>query len=489
MTTRAAAEAEQRRLVLTSHPLQRVGAFALAHIAGVRDVEDITVDGFDRAVERMTSDAVAAAQKASTKDDGAFWLKASGSFFPNSKMNHPSRAKKPRTQIVAEVLAWRRIPEAASWPMTPCTLCGRRACGFYGKTDVMLGASVSYRNTTPRGHDGLALCFACLSCFYALPYGSVLTGGPSIAVHSWDDAFLRTVTGRQTQTTSQRLTLDAEPLGTAGRELVALQALRQYPRRLRAGIELMVFSNNNQDQSLLVRKLDEPLAEWLRTTMTNAALRRGFGALLRAHRSRTNTGSRRLAWNAFNAPRAILSTAVGFLRAQAGHGIPLPDSSAALVPLCFSYVIKVMGLNQADVTEVRALAGRVAAIVASTPEPGPLSTFRARHRKTGDLRAWFRTRSMEWTLGRYAPADDGDAPVGSPLVTTRQWRLLFDPAEEEAWAYRELLLIAVLEQLHEIGWRPERDETATEDDEPDTEPQDSDEELLRDAGNNEEGDQ
>lgn len=487
MTAPSDVQAEQRRVVLTSHPLQRVGAFALAHLAGARLPDEISSEGFDHAVERMTEDAVSAGLKASTKDSGAFWLKASGSFFPNSKMNHPTRTKKPPAQITAEVRAWRRMPDAESWPEASCALCGRRACGFYGKVDVMLGASVSYRNTTPRGHEGLALCFACLCCFYALPYGSVLTGGPSIAVHSWDDAFLVRTTRSQARRTSLRLAVDPVPLGPSGQELVALQALRQYDRPLRAGIELMVFNNNNQDQSLRRHPLDEPLAEWLRTTMTNATLWRGFVALLRAHRTKDRSGSRRLAWNAVHAPSAILSTSVSYLRARSGRAAPLSETSAALIPLCFSYVIKVMGLKQADVAEVRSLAGKIATVIARTPEQGPLSTFRARHRRTADLRAWFRTRSMEWTLGRYADPSNGGAPPTEPFVTTRQWRLLFDPAEEEAWAYRELLLIAVLEGLHDLGWRPAPGETAVEDD-PDAESPEIDEELLHDRGN-EEGDQ
>lgn len=37
-------------------------------------------------------------------------------------------------------------------------MCGRAACGFYGKVDVPLGVSTAHRNTTARGHEGLALC-------------------------------------------------------------------------------------------------------------------------------------------------------------------------------------------------------------------------------------------------------------------------------------------------------------------------------------------
>lgn len=453
---------EQRRPVLTAHPLQRIGALALAQLAGVRTLDDMTPERFEDAVGKMAGDAAQAGWVASTKDVGGFWLKASGSFFPNSKMNHPSRARKSKAQITDEVLAWRRIPEGEAWPDVPCALCGRQACGFYGKMDVMLAASVAYRNTTPPGHHGLAMCFSCLCCFYALPYGSVLTGGPSVAVHSWDDAFLRHVTQDQVDATRRRLTVEVAPLGPSGRELVALQALRGYDHELRAGVELMVFSNNNQDQSLAASRLDEPLAEWLRSTMTRSALRSGFHALLRAHRSGDRSGSRRLARNAFHNPRAILTTAVDHVRAN--RMFPLPPACTPLITLCRSYATKVIGLNQSDVSEVENVAAKVARILSQTPEPGPLQTFRVRHRKVADLRNWFKVRSAEWTLGRHASSDNGNAHPTGPLITTRQWRLLFDPAEEEAWAYRELLLIAVLEHLDKLQWRPTTDAAASADD-------------------------
>jgi len=76
-------------------------------------------------------------------------------------------------------------------------LCGREACGFCGKVDVPLGASVNYRNTTPRRHHGLALCLGCLASFHALPYGCAIAGGRAAVLHSWDDQFLQRVVGRQ----------------------------------------------------------------------------------------------------------------------------------------------------------------------------------------------------------------------------------------------------------------------------------------------------
>jgi hypothetical protein len=55
-----------------------------------------------------------------------------------------------------------------------------------------------------------------------------------------------------------------------------------------------------------------------------------------------------------------------------------------------------------------------------------------------------------------------------PLITTAQFRLLFDP-DGLSWAYRKLLVIGVLQELHTLGWQPkDAAEAATEvDEEPD----------------------
>ncbi len=45
------------------------------------------------------------------------------------------------------------------------------------------------------------------------------------------------------------------------------------------------------------------------------------------------------------------------------------------------------------------------------------------------------------------------AGTASPLLTTTQFRLLFDP-DGQGWIYRRLLLIAVLNALHAQGWSP-----------------------------------
>ncbi|MFE9319947.1 hypothetical protein ACIHDR_09715 [Nocardia sp. NPDC052278] len=117
----------------------------------------------------MTADVVATAELVDTKAPRSFWLSASYLLWPNSKMNPTNRKSLSIPQWRDQINQWRERPTAVL--DAPCVLCGQPACGFYGKVEVPLAASIEHRNTTVPGHDGMTLCVGCLTSFYALPYG------------------------------------------------------------------------------------------------------------------------------------------------------------------------------------------------------------------------------------------------------------------------------------------------------------------------------
>lgn len=437
---------EQYRLVLTAHPLQRIGAYALARLGGVSQPEALTPDAFQAATERMTRDAVRAALVRDSKHPDGYWLKCSRSFFPNSKMNHPSVTRKDDTTVATEVQQWRAQPPSESWPGAACVLCGRAAVKFFGKLDVPLAESDLYRNTTPRGHEGTALCWPCVCSFYALPYGCRLTGGPSIAVHSWDDDFLADTVARRVARNKRIMTVGGSAEGKVlAREVVALDALRHYEERVTAGVELLVFSNDNRGQTLESYAMSQPLAEWLRSCAHGEA----YGALLRAHRTEKQIGRVGLARNAFRAPEQIVSACAHYLAGPAAEHGAIGPEAPALARLTYSYVNEVIGLDQKDLAELQATARRIGAVLSQAGTGGKLNAFYTTFRDSKRLRAWIQREAVYWSL---QPAE-GDA---GPLVTTRGYELLFDPnPDSRAWFHRELLLIATIEDLHRRGWQPE----------------------------------
>jgi hypothetical protein len=437
---------EQRRLVLTAHPLQRVGAYALAQLGRASSPESLQPDAFGSAVERTTHDALRAALVRDTKGEEGFWLKASLSLFPNSKMNHNSNARKDDETVREAVRQWRRLPDEEQWPSAACVLCGRQAVGFFGKRDVPLAESDLYRNNTPRGHAGLAMCWPCLCSFYALPYGCRLTGGPSIALHSWDERFMARNLSRRVERNQQLIALgQAETRSRTSHEVLALRALRLHEDRLTAGVELLVFSNNNRGQSLEIHSMGQPLAEWLRRS-SRPPRSQGFALLVRAHASVSRAGIVNLARDAFEAPDRIVGTCARYLTARIDQGV-VRRNTRELAEVCFSFVTEVTRMNQTEIDAINIVGGRVAAWLQGENSAGQLRAFNATLKDPPRMRHWLMRRNIDALLGQ-ANGIDG------PLVTENQFRLLFDPEIEQAWFHRQLLIVSVVEHLHRLGFAP-----------------------------------
>jgi len=451
-------------VVLTAHPLQRVGAFALAELADVDHPSQLTPEELGEATHLMTQHLLSTVQVADSKEPGGFWLGTSYLFWPNSAINTTNRKKLLPQERRERIHEWRAPPDRARWPKVPCSLCGRPACGYYGKVDVPLGASTAYRNTTPPDHAGLALCYGCLSCFHALPYGCQIGGGRAAALHSWDEDFLQQVVRAQVGRTLREAAVGAKTAkpGPYWREVAALRHLRRHPRRLAAGVQLIVFSNSNKEQVLDEHSMDQPLAEWLRNTAGNPQCQLGHKYLVRAHRTKEVAGTAMLARQVFHAPHRVLTGAAAFLRRVSVESSAVPGEVPHLVPLCLSYAIEVMQVNDRDVGRIQQLATHVAQVLAPRRERGVLKGYESAHRDTRRLQEWLRKRAVSWTLSR----PDGQA---EPFVTSEQWRLLFD-SDGRSRLHQDLLFIAVLEQLHQQGWHVDDPQDRDElDDDSDTE--------------------
>ncbi|MFI5781160.1 hypothetical protein [Nocardia sp. NPDC051570] len=432
---------------LTAHPLQRVGAYALLALAGVADQqrspESLTAAEFKHACRRMTADVVATADLPDTKAPQAFWLSASYLLWPNSKMNTTNRKSLSIAERRTQIGRWRSY--SATVLDVPCALCGVAACGFYGKVDVPLGASVEHRNTTVPGHEGMALCVGCLASFHALPYGCSIRGGRAAALHSWDDDVLARMTRRQVHRTRQQALMstgDTTATGRYSREVEALQGLRRYEHPMRAGVELYVFSNSNKQQALDVHSIEQPLAEWLRETLHPGQLGSGFRYLVRAHHTSKTLGSVRLAYNAFHLPERLAGTAVAYLaRLTDALGGP-PGETVELVALYQSFVREVLGVTQREIDQIEQLGDRIGQLLRTRPERGTLKEFEHVHSEPNKLQTWLKKQAVDWTLRR---------EVSEPLVSTEQWRLLFEPGDRVR-LHRDLLFISVLQHLAKQGW-------------------------------------
>jgi hypothetical protein len=246
--------------------------------------------------------------------------------------------------------------------------------------------------------------------------------------------------------------------------------LRHYEERLRSGVELLVFGNNNRGQVLQIHSMDQVLAEWLRTTAQSDTLRNGYRALLRAHRNASEPGVVRLARDAFRRPNSIVTTAARYLAAAAfgasaaeqgrkseTHGDTADRARSAdrwrdvadLSTLCLSYVKEVLGMDAHDLDEITRTASRVAVLLAEESSGGKLTEFYARFKDSKRIRAWLQRAAVDWVL---VPREGANAP----LLSTRGFELLFDPdINSQAWFNRQMLLVAVVQELYQRGWRPD----------------------------------
>ncbi|WP_406341910.1 hypothetical protein [Streptomyces sp. NBC_01578] len=441
---------EPDSVVLTAHPLQRVGAFALASLAGMAGPGELRGDVFQSAVDAMTRDLLATTTAARASDPAGFWLSASYLLWPNSKLNPTARGKQSPPERESLIKEWRSRPAPADWLRAPCAYCGRGACGWYGKVDIPLGASVAHRNTTARGQDGTPLCYACVACLWAFPYGASLSGGRAAVIHSWDDELLAALTRDAVERTKRDAVAGAAMAGKPGpyaRELWVMSAVRAYSGlRVRAGLELLVLSNSNKEQLLATQELSQPVAQWLRTTVRDSDRRAGYPVLLAAQASRQVPGEAFLAKRLFARPAQVMDFAVGHLMDRVSETGLVPPETLKLAPLVNSYCIEVLTMDDKDVERVKELARRLAALLGRDSRPGPFRDFIRANSRGGNLHGWFRSKGVDWLL---FPRPEGTAPV---LLPVAEYRLLFE--DDRSWSWRRLLVFAVLEALAEAGWEP-----------------------------------
>ena len=443
-------------VALTPHPLQRAGAFALAALARKHHPDQLSEEDFRQAGTAMLDALLPTIGVEDAKGPGGFWLGASYLFWPNSPMNPTSRKKQSSGDRAQNLRDWRDLPGRDAVIGVPCNLCGRDACGFYGKVDVPLGASTLYRNTTARGHDGLALCRGCLASFHALPYACAVANGRAALLHSWDEQFMARTIGTQMQRMRRDAALAAGVFGAKipyARQVAAVRRIRSYSEPVTAGIDLMVFSNSNREQALEVHSMGQPLAEWIRAAQYELPPN-GWRYLVRAHHGAKVRGQSALARNLFDAPRRVVQATAAYLTGHAEDLRVPPAETPDLTATITDYAIKVLDVTTSDADQIRGLAQNVAAV--ADESEGEFMKFVQASRRPGELQKWLRRQA----IGQVRFTRSPDA-----FITERQWRLLFD-AGDDGFLNRDLLVICALEATHARNpkWRIDNPDARTKDD-------------------------
>ncbi|OEV27502.1 hypothetical protein AN219_22700 [Streptomyces nanshensis] len=227
-----------------------------------------------------------------------------------------------------------------------------------------------------------------------------------------------------------------------------VSAVRAYGQRITAGVELIVLSNSNKEQLLTTAELDQPIAEWLRSTRKDARSQASYNALAATQATKQVPGEAFLAKRAFTRPEQVVDFAVSHLLNQISATVLVPAETRVLGPLVYSYCREVLTMDDKDVEQIKALARRLAKLLGQDPRPGPFRDYIRANTKGGNLHAWFRTTAVDWLL---LPRPEG-MESESVLLPVHSYRLLFE--DERSWSWRRLLVFAVLEALAEDGWQP-----------------------------------
>ncbi|MEU9891065.1 hypothetical protein AB0M95_36300 [Sphaerisporangium sp. NPDC051017] len=292
-------------LVLTGHPVQRCGAWAVAMLAGVPvrtgkpggDAPfEVTARELDEVSGRIAEDVARAAVAAQGSAEYDWW-KVLFALYPNSPPTHAKR-QRDRTSIKAEMVRLLGRDAAAS-EMRPCVFCGVPSSTLWAKSLMPMFDTVRAVNTLPPGVAGWPVCWACRVALWALPYGAWVTAG-SATVLTCDDRqiereFVRGNVDRAAKTL--QMGCSSLPAG-AGPEAVVVEALAVHARfggvargdgRAAAAATLWMFKNDNQEPWLRVSSTRAGVGRFLRMVQADSDARAGKqrlrSALVRRDRS------------------------------------------------------------------------------------------------------------------------------------------------------------------------------------------------------------
>lgn len=430
-------------LTLTSHPLQRAGAWGVTVLAQRTVPGDVSSADLAAVAERLVEDVVAAA--VADKDGTAYdWWKVLFAFYPNSKATH---SKRPRDRAVLRAdLAAMFAPDAPGPGATvrPCTFCGSDATAVWTKTNLPMFDTNKALNTLPPGVAGWPVCQGCRVCAWALPYAAWVTAGSGTVLSCEDDAAELAFARANALRARRVMQLGFDGLGADARaELVVLRALLALSPGAPAGATLWSFKNDNQEPWLRVTHTRRAVPVFLARVMGNAALRRGWRLLELALTRRDRAGRvtargpaevARLLFEAEDGRSRSLLTQLHLLLTDTDRSWPAPDR-AALTRLAFTYAEEVLGMT-ADLTPVAELIADWIEHGSGSPR-GRLAEYRKaalNDYKLGEL-----LLQAHWRMSM-----DGRPVAAGP----QHWKPLIEQ-RPRAWEQRMLLGATVFTLLQE----------------------------------------
>ncbi|MGH3932656.1 MAG: hypothetical protein ACRDTF_22085 [Pseudonocardiaceae bacterium] len=275
-------------LMMTGHPVQRCGAWAVTLLADREHPDEVSVDDLESVAGQLVDDVVRAAIAA--KDSEFYdWWKVLFALYPNSKATHSGRPKDAdalRPEI-ADLFAADPMPAR----MRPCTFCGSSSGMLWTKKNLPLFDTDRAVNTLPPQSAGWPVCRACRIAMWALPYGARVTAG-SATVLTCEDPYVEWKFAQRNVARAARIRqLGFSGLGAdASPEYVALKVLSDPAVHRLVGTTLWMFKNDNQDPWLRVTGTRVAVAGFLRRMQADPQAWKGWLHLRRVLTRRDTRG-------------------------------------------------------------------------------------------------------------------------------------------------------------------------------------------------------
>ncbi|MET9553634.1 hypothetical protein [Streptomyces sp. NPDC006645] len=430
-------------LSVTSHPIQRAGAWSVAVLAGRAEPQEVTVPDLDAVADRLVEDVMAAAL--APKDSAAYdWWKVLFALYPNSKATHSKRPR-DRDVLMPEITAL-FVPDVPGSPGRPCTFCGTPAAAVWTKSNLPMYDTSKALNTLPPGLAGWPVCRGCRIAVWALPYGAWVTPGSATVVSCEQESAEREFTARNVLRAKRIMQLGFGGPAEADRpERLALRALRDRCPERSAATTLWSFKNDNQEPWLRVTRTRRAVPLFLAAVEGNAEPRRGWWLLEMALTRRDEDGML-VASGSAEAARLLFEAEDGRSRsllAQLHRLLDEPEKSwslrnrAALTRLAFIYAEEILGMTP-DLKPVATVIVDWIEHGGGTPR-GRLAEYRNVALSDYKLGALLMQAHFRLTLdGRVVAAGPDD---WRPLIQQRP----------RAWEQRMLLSATVLQLLQVRG--------------------------------------
>lgn len=439
-------------ITLTSHPIQRAGAFAVAHLADKNHPNDLTAIDIEKVLDILEKDwykAVRGEEKANDPRGSFFWYKMALNFFPNSTFQQPSTRAAQDDVVLSKLTAHRQIANSPANPHIPCILCGEASIGNFGRNHIPLGPPMDNYAFSLQGTYGWSMCKGCLISMWATPYAVEQPGGDAVLLHSYNDKFLSLSVGVRVKETRSIIASGKhgpDQKSKIYRELLLVDILRNMldPEALKnLDVEVLIFGNGNQGAKLLIQELENPILRWIGSYMntTNSY----YKTTLKTFRVKDKRSEVMFIRDVLRSPSPaqLFRRAISISVKEAERGIIVSDVPAYLKS--FQTYSKHHNqtthggkMKQTDYQELDQLATQVSKYLIAKDHAPDLKKFFQAAKKLNTLKTWFEERTFSSLLGQ-----EGENVTLPPNM----YLLLF--THEDKWSNNDYFKLSVLDKLHE----------------------------------------